>query len=331
MRVLVADDETASRSLLKAMVSRLGHDCLVASDGASAWELMRNGDIDLLFTNGRLPGLDGSPLCRRVREEVAGHYTYVVIVAGALDPDEILDAMSAGADDYIVKPVNPLDVQACLVAAERVTGLHRQLWRTRAQLEEANLELLGRSLTDPLTNLGNRRRLEEDLLKVHARSLRSREPYCVAVFDLDYFEDYNGRYGRPSGDEALREVAICLLRVVRAGESVYRYGGDEFLLVLTQCRQEEAVAAAERILHTVTLMALAHEGRPAGAPIVTLSAGVACHRLDSLWTVHDLVERAQHALRVAKDAGRGRVRADEPTDVAAELAVGGDAAPLSAL
>lgn len=312
MRVLVADDETASRSLLKAVATRLGHDCLVASDGTSAWELVRQGDIDLLFAHARLPGVDGPQLCRRVRDEITEHYTYVVMVAGELDPGEILDAMAAGADDYIVKPVNPLEVQACLVAAKRVTGLHRQLGRTRAELEEANLELLGRSLTDSLTNLGNRRRLEEDLLKIHARSLRSHEPYCVAVFDLDYFEDYNDHYGRDEGDEALRRVATCLLRVVRAGESVYRHGGDEFSLVMTNCHVDEAVAAAERILHTVKLMAMAHEGRRAGAPIVTLSAGVAGHLRDSPRTVRELVEHAEVALRAAKDAGGARVRAAEP-------------------
>lgn len=317
MRILIADAETANRSLIKALASRLGHDCLVASDGASAWELMRNADIDLLFTDGRLPGIDGPQLCRRVRGEITSRYTYVVIVAGALDAEEVLDAMDAGADDFIVKPVNPLEVQACLVAAERVTGLHRQLARGRAQLEEAHLELLGRSLTDPLTNLGNRRRLEEDLVKIHARSQRSREPYCVAVFDLDHFAHYNERYGRASGDEVLRQVSACLLRVVRAGESVYRYGGDELVLVMTSCREEEAVAAAERILHTVKLMALAHEGRPGTSPIVTLSAGVACHESDSPWTVLDLVEHADVARRAAKDAGGARVRA-------VEFASGGD-------
>jgi diguanylate cyclase (GGDEF)-like protein len=309
VRILIADAQATNRSLLKAMVSRLGHDCLVASDGASAWELMRNGDIDLLFAEGRLAHVDGPQLCRRVRSEITSHYTYVVIVASALDPDEVLDAMSAGADDYVVKPVNALDVQACLVAAERVTGLHRQLSRTRARLEEAHLELLGRSLTDPLTNLGNRRRLEEDLAKIHARSLRSHDPYCVAVFDLDHFAHYNDRYGHASGDEALRQVAACLLRVVRAGESVYRYGGDELVLVMNPCREDEAVAAAERILHTVKLMALTHEARPGGSTILTLSAGVACLTPGAQWSILELIELAEGAVRTAKGAGGARVRA----------------------
>jgi len=312
VRVLVADDDATSRVLLKAMATKLGHDCLVASDGSSAWDLLQSGDIDVLLTDWMMPGMDGTELCRRVRDEVTDNYTYIVIVTGLADPEQILEGMNAGADDYIVKPVNSLDVQTCLVAAERVTSLHRQLSLVRAQLQEANLELLGRSLTDSLTNLGNRRRMEEDLLKVHARALRSRQPYCVTMFDIDYFKFYNDRYGHPAGDEALRQVARCLNRVLRAGESVYRYGGEEFLLVMPHCTTDEAVAAAERVLHAVNLMAITHDARPAGPPTITLSAGVACHVPESEWTIHDLIERADQALYAAKLSGRNRVRAGVP-------------------
>ncbi len=320
MRILVADDDATSRVLLKAMASKLGHDCLVASDGSSAWELLQGGDIDVLLTDWMMPGVDGTELCRRVRHDVRDHYTYIVIVTGLADPEQILEGMSAGADDYMIKPVNPLDVQTCLVAAERVTNLHRQLSQVRAQLEEANLELLGRSLTDSLTNLGNRRRMEEDLLKIHARALRSQNSYCVTMFDIDYFKFYNDHYGHPAGDEALRQVARCLSRVVRAGEAVYRYGGEEFLLVMPNCEEDAAIAAAERVLHNVNLVAIPHEARPTSPPVITLSAGVACHTPESDFTIHDLIERADQALYSAKLSGRNRVRASVPalSDITSE-------------
>ncbi len=312
MRILVADDDATSRVLLKAMASKLGHDCLVASDGSAAWELLQSGDIDVLLTDWMMPGVDGTELCRRVRNEIKDNYTYIVLVTGLADPEQILEGMNSGADDYIVKPVNSLDVQTCLVAAERVTSLHRQVHQVRAQLEEVNLELLGRSLTDSLTNLGNRRRMEEDLLKVHARALRSQNSYCVTMFDIDYFKFYNDHYGHPAGDEALRQVAKCLNRVVRSGESVYRYGGEEFLLVMPNCHVDDAIAAAERVLHSVNLISIPHEARPTPPPIVTLSAGVACHSPDSDLTIHDLIEHADQALYSAKLSGRNRVRAGLP-------------------
>ena len=312
MRVLVADDDATSRVLLKAMASKLGHDVLVASDGESAWKLLQGSDIDVLLTDWMMPGVDGPELCRRVRHEVKDHYTYIVIVTGLADPEQILEGMGAGADDYLVKPVNSLDVQTLFVAAERVTRLHRQLQPVRAQLEEANLELLGRSLTDPLTNLGNRRRMEEDLLRVHARALRSGQSYCITMFDIDYFKFYNDRYGHPTGDEALRQVAACLNRVLREGECVYRYGGEEFLLVMPNCGVDSAVAAAERALHAVNLLYIPHDARPSAPAYITLSAGVACHTPDSDYTIHELVERADQALYAAKLSGRNRVRSTVP-------------------
>jgi PleD family two-component response regulator len=123
-----------------------------------------------------------------------------------------------------------------LVAAERVTILHRQLARVRAQLEGANLELLGRSLTDSLTNLGNRRRMEQDLLQVHARALRAQNSYCVTMFDIDCFKFFNDHYGHRAGDQALRQFAASLNRVARTGESVYRHGGEEFRLVMSNSK-----------------------------------------------------------------------------------------------
>ena len=313
MKVLVADDDATSRVLLKAMASKLGHDVLVASDGESAWKLMLGSDIDVLLTDWMMPGVDGPELCRRVRHEIKDHYTYVVIVTGLADPAQILEGRGAGADDYLVKPVNSLDVQTLFVAAERVTRLHRQLQRVRAQLEEANLELLGRSLTDSLTNLGNRRRMEEDLLRVHARSLRSGRSYSVAMFDIDYFKFYNDHYGHPTGDEALCKVAACLNRVLREGECIYRYGGEEFLLVMPDCGEDDAVAAAERALHAVSILNIPHVARPSAPPVITLSAGVAMHTPESEDTIHELIERADQALYAAKLSGRNRVR----TNVAA--------------
>ena len=151
MRILIADDDATSRLLLKAMASKLGHECLVAEDGSSAWELLSSEGIDVLLTDWMMPGLDGPELCRRVRDELSGHYIYIVLITGLGHPEQVLEGMGAGADDYLIKPVDPFAVQTRLVAAERVTSLHRQVADFRAQLEQANIELLERSLTDPLT------------------------------------------------------------------------------------------------------------------------------------------------------------------------------------
>lgn len=307
MRILIADDDVTSRLVLKAMATKLGHECIVAEDGSSAWDLLSTSGVDVLLTDWMMPGLDGPELCRRVREELAGGYVYIVLVTGLADPQQVLEGMSAGADDYLVKPVDPFAVQTRLVAAARVTALHRQVADFRAQLELANLELRDQSLTDALTGLGNRRRMEEDLERAHARAMRVGRPYSVAMFDVDHFKLYNDHYGHLAGDHALRQVAECLASSVRAGEVVYRYGGEEFLLLLPECDAEGAATAARRAVRTVFDAAMPHDARPTAPAVVTLSGGVSSWSPGSALEVRDVLHDADVALFGAKSAGRNTV------------------------
>jgi diguanylate cyclase (GGDEF)-like protein len=307
MRVLIADDDATSRLMLKATATRLGHECLVATDGSSAWQMLSSQAIDVLLTDWMMPGVDGPELCRRVREDLGGRYVYIVLITGLGNPEQVLEGMSAGADDYLIKPVLPFAVQTRLVAAERVTLLHRQVLDFRAQLEQANLDLLGQSLTDALTGLGNRRRMEQDLASTHARALRVGRPYAVAMFDIDHFKLYNDHYGHLAGDDALRHVAHCIDEAVRAGERIYRYGGEEFLLLLPDASPRDATAAARRIQRAVSDTPLDHTARPTEPPIVTLSGGVACWTPDSNLSSPELIDHADQALFQAKTAGRNRV------------------------
>ena len=289
------------------MVSKLGHECRVAEDGSRAWELLSSERFEVLLTDWQMPGVDGPELCRRVRGEQDGRYIYIVMITGLGNPEQVLEGMGAGADDYLIKPVDSFAVQARLVAAERVTNLHRVVAHFRVQLEHANVELLQRSLTDPLTGLGNRRRMEEDLAHTHARALRVGRAYGVVLFDIDHFKLYNDHYGHLAGDDALRQLARCLDKVVRAGESTYRYGGEEFLVLLPDCSAEEAVAAARRICRETADMAIPHEGMPTPPQFVTLSGGVSCWKPGSELSATELVKHADEALFDAKSAGRNRV------------------------
>jgi diguanylate cyclase (GGDEF)-like protein len=307
LRILIADDDATSRLVLEAMGSKLGHQCVVAQDGSRAWELLSSEGIDVLLTDWQMPGVDGPELCRRVRNELSGSYIYIVLITGLGNPEQVLEGMGAGADDYLVKPVDAFAVQTRLVAAERVTNLHRQVAHFREKLEQANFELLDRSLTDPLTGLGNRRRMEEDLARTHAQALRMERAYGMVLFDIDHFKLYNDHYGHLAGDEALRQIARCLGRVVRAGESSYRYGGEEFLVLLPDCNAEEAAIAARRICGEVANTAIPHDARPTAPPFVTLSGGVSCWKPGSVFSVTELLNQADKALFSAKSAGRNRI------------------------
>jgi diguanylate cyclase (GGDEF)-like protein len=308
MRVLVADDDATGRLLLKSIVTNLGHECLVAEDGSSAWDLLSSRPIDVLLTDWMMPGIDGPELCRRVREEPADHYVYIVLATGLDHHEHVLEGMSAGADDYLIKPVNSFAVETRLVAAERVTELHQRLARKEAELQRLNIELLDRSLTDQLTGIGNRRRMEEEISHIHARAVRMGRTYGVALFDIDHFKLYNDYYGHIGGDETLRRVAEFIDRMSRTGECVCRFGGEEFLLLVPDCRPADAVfVTAERVRQTVADAAIPHEARPSAPPFVTVSAGVACWTPGSPLSAQQVVEQADAALFEAKSAGRNRV------------------------
>jgi diguanylate cyclase (GGDEF)-like protein len=217
--------------------------------------------------------------------------------------------MEAGADDYLVKPVDPFALQTRLIAAQRVTELHHALGH-------AKLELAKLARTDPLTQLSNRLRLHEDLVAVHERARRSRRPFCVALGDLDGFKSYNDTYGHLQGDEALRRVGLTIASHVRAGDGAYRYGGEEFLILLPDDTAEQAVVGMERLRAAIEDLAIPHAGRrPPG--IITLSIGIAGWSPDHDDTPAQVLAAADLALYAAKQHGRNRVVA--PNRTASEI------------
>ena len=185
--------------------------------------------------------------------------------------------MSAGADDYLTKPVDAFAVQARLVAAERVTSLHSKLAATqgRARAGEHSTFWSSRGPTSSPAS-GNRRRMEEDLARVHARAVRVDRSYGVALFDIDHFKLYNDHYGHIAGDEALRQIAARIELVVRASDCCYRFGGEEFLLLVQDCDFVNSLfAAGERVRQAVVDAGIPHEARPSDPPVATVSGGVA--------------------------------------------------------
>jgi two-component system chemotaxis response regulator CheY len=306
--VLVADDEATTRLVVKAAVQKLGHECFVAEDGDRAWTLLQTSPVDVLLTDWMMPGLDGPELCRRLRARQSDHYTYILLATSMSERDDILSGMQAGADDSLIKPIDPFSVQTRLIAAERVTALHHQLAEFRTQLEQLNDEFAEQARTDALTQLGNRRRLQEDLATLHARARRHHRPYSIAMCDLDHFKAYNDTYGHGQGDKALQQVAAVLAADPRTEDCAYRYGGEEFVIVFSDANLSAAASATERLRSAVQALAIPHAGhRPPG--IMTISAGVATFDPDSDVGPDIVLEYADQALYTAKQHGRNRVAA----------------------
>jgi two-component system chemotaxis response regulator CheY len=300
MKILAVDDDAVSRVVVQAMVTSLGHECILAANGREAWAVLQGTPVDVVISDRVMPDMDGLELCRRIREELTEAYTYVVLASGLHEPARAREGMLAGADDYLSKPLNRDELQLRLIAAERVSGLHRRL-------EALNAELRATARRDPLTGLSNRRRLEEDLAALADRVERYGYRYSVALLDVDHFKAYNDLYGHPAGDEVLRTVATVLADNSRVGDSCYRYGGEEFLCVFPEQPADRALAAVNRARAAVQALAVPHGGSPEHG-ILTLSGGVA-EVVPGAADTAAALQRADEALYRAKAAGRNTVLA----------------------
>jgi diguanylate cyclase (GGDEF)-like protein len=298
VKVLVADDDYGSRLVAKAAVEQSGHECIVAADGSSAWELYRQHRPQVVVTDLMMPGLNGLELCRAIRSAEEDSYTYLVLVTSKDAREDVVAGMHAGADDYVAKPLDPFALHTRLLVAQRVTSLHTDLARYRAALAE-------QARTDPLTKLHNRLKLSEDLERLHDRSARYGTDYSLAICDVDNFKRYNDLYGHLAGDLALQSVAASLAAQGRESDGIYRFGGEEFLFLLPGQTVSGAEARLARALEAVRGLGIAHSGNPSGT--LTLSAGLSAFVPDHRVSSERLLKEADMALYTAKSAGRNRV------------------------
>jgi diguanylate cyclase (GGDEF)-like protein len=305
MRVLVVDDDPISLRILTTVVQTTGHECVGARDGDTAWQVLSTDRFDVVVSDLQMPGLDGLELCRRIREQEG--YTYVVLVTSRSEPDEALRGMRAGADDYLTKPIDVAALRLRMVAAERVTALHARLAGQQAELERLNDRLATAARIDALTGLRNRRALDEDLPTLAARHQRYGHELSAVMLDVDHFKTYNDRFGHPAGDETLRRVAGVLITQGRQTDQFYRYGGEEFLCLLSQ-GTDTAVRTADRLRRAVEDLGIPHPGSP--HQVVTFSAGVATWH-DGIPAPEALLKAADEALYRAKAGGRNAVRVSE--------------------
>jgi diguanylate cyclase (GGDEF)-like protein len=263
-----------------------------------------------------MPGMDGIELCRQIRALDSDRYTYFVLLTAMTELEHAVTAMTAGADDFMVKPLDRSRLEATLIAARRVTALHHELRDQRSALVRLNSLLHDDARRDPLTLLGNRLRMDEDLAAAAARVDRYRHTYSLALFDIDYFKAYNDTFGHIAGDEALRRVAQVLGGSGRTGDMAYRYGGEEFLVLLPEQTLGAATEVIERIRAAVEALALPN---PTKRPSewLTVSAGIAESSAASPLDIVSWLGRADVALYQAKGGGRNRVVAVAVTAEAA--------------
>ena len=308
--VLVVDDDEPSRAALCEALAALGHRPRVARSAMEALQLHAARRADVIVSHWAMPGsMDGMELCRRVRAMDHGGYTYLLFTSGQATKRDFVEAVRAGADDYLVKPVDHDELEARMLAAERVVRTHRELAERNAHLRHDSQASFRAARTDPLTHVHNRLRLGEDLRALQAEVSRYGRRLSVAMCDLDQFKLYNDHFGHPAGDEALRQVAQAIRGSLRRADRVYRYGGEEFLVMLPEQGHDRAELAMSRVRAAVEGLALQHAPGTART-VLTVSVGLASVAPQGEHSVQEAIERADRAMYRTKREGGNAVAVD---------------------
>ncbi|MGH7720902.1 MAG: diguanylate cyclase [Gemmatimonadaceae bacterium] len=303
-RILIVDDKEDNVEILRARLEASGYRTLSATGGEAALTLIAEEPPDLVLLDVMMPHMDGHEVARRIKGD--GSLPFIpIIMQTALDAVENkVEGLDAGADDYITKPINFLELEARVRAMLRLKASQHNLAIANDKLAIANDELSRIAVTDGLTGLYNRRHLEERLREMFEHSARLHEPLACVLFDLDHFKSVNDTYGHQVGDEVLKQLAGLLKQSAREVDRVGRYGGEEFMVILPGTVLDAAVTFAERARQEVEQRVFTYQG---GTLRRTLSAGVSAWPHPRIRHRDELVRAADEALYAAKALGRNRV------------------------
>ena len=318
MRVLVVEDDPVARKLICFHLAKEGHSVISAANGREGLKLAFEHYPHLVVTDWMMPEMDGIELVRALRRSEEGQFLQIILLTGREDEARVVEAFEAGTDEYLVKPLNSRILLARVRSAQRVVALSQQVRadaedrnRQVAEMAVLNRKLQLAALTDPLTELPNRRQAIDRLEQELATSLRDGLPLSAIMIDIDRFKTINDQYGHDTGDAVLKEVAQILRACLRSTELVCRVGGEEFLVLCPRSNTAKAALIAERMRQACESTVIRH-GRFQGA--VTLSLGVA--ELDrGSPSVDRMLKTADERTYLAKRAGRNRVVAEDGTGV----------------
>ncbi|UCG10963.1 MAG: diguanylate cyclase [Deltaproteobacteria bacterium] len=286
--VLSVDDDAEMLVLLHQVVSRLGHSSVTAVDGVDALDKISTRRFDIVITDINMPRMDGLELLKRIKDDFED--IDVVAVTGYHAEYKYTDVIDLGASDFISKPFhfNELEAKINRIIRER----------------ELRAELKRLSVRDGLTGLYNRRYFDENLKREAIRASRQHYGLFLLLIDIDNFKEYNDRFGHQQGDELLKELARIMLLFSRENvDSVYRYGGDEFAVIIPHADKEQARMVARRLRRRFNEAKLGPTSLSMG--IAKLEGGV-----ESLeQNIENLLRTADQYLYLAKHNGGNQVRA----------------------
>lgn len=288
--VLVVDDDRVNRM---ALAELLRSECrlVLAKDGPSALQRLRDEDISLVLLDVSMPGMDGYEVLAQIKAGERTSDIGVIFITGHTDEADEERGLLLGAADYVSKPIRPAIVRARI-------QVHLKLAMQRRELERLSMQ-------DGLTGIANRRRFDEALDRACRYAARTGEPVGLAMFDVDHFKQYNDFYGHGAGDEALRQVSEVLARYAgRPYDVTARYGGEEFVLLMQEPTNFASIL--ERLSQDIMALRIPH-ARSDTAEVLTISGGGLVAHLSTPANPAMLLQHADVLLYRAKSAGRNRI------------------------
>lgn len=308
MCILIVDDSRTCRNLIHSFLSGAKFTNLVMTKSAvEAFGILgmshpsdRALAVDLILMDIVMKGVSGIEATLQIKQTEALCDVPIVMITGSEKKETFEEAFTAGAVDYISKPVDKMELRVRVRSAlklKREIDLRKQ--------RERELELL--SSLDGLTGIANRRVFDSALENEWKRDRREGKPLSVVMIDIDYFKPYNDYNGHQIGDDCLKQIGRALGSVPkRAGDLVARYGGEEFVVILPRTDSVHANGIAERLRAKVISLAIPHP-YPEAAKVVSVSLGVATVIPTQNGSPADLLNMADKALYQAKKGGRNKV------------------------
>ncbi|MFQ5677437.1 MAG: diguanylate cyclase, partial [bacterium] len=288
--------------LLKTYLSAEGYDVISARDGEEGMQKVNAEHPDLVLLDVMMPKMNGFEVCKAIKGDETTKYIPVILVTALNELEDKIKGMDAGADDFLSKPFNKLELLVRVRSLLRIKYLHDELQDKVIELQKTKEELRQLAITDGLTGLYNYRYFKEQLQQELNRARRHNLNISLVMIDIDHFKHYNDTNGHPAGDEVLKSIARLLKNNIRNIDFAARYGGEEFSLILIETDKSSAGFVAEKIRKLVEENPFEFEdAQPSGK--LTISTGVATFPEDGEGFA-DLVTRADQRLYLAKEAGR---------------------------
>jgi diguanylate cyclase (GGDEF)-like protein len=304
MKILIVDDSRTIRAALAQLVEKMGHNVLQASDGIEAVEVYLRECPDLVLIDVVMPTCDGYEAARRMRAGRPDQWAPIIFLSSMEDDQDLERAIEAGGDDYLVKPVSYVVLNAKIRAMQRIDAMNRKLQEVSTQLATANRELEHLSHQDALTHIANRRHFDSYLAQELRRAAREKTALSLILLDVDHFKPFNDRYGHQAGDECLRQVATVLSAACRRpADLAARYGGEEFAIILPDTPPEGCVLVADAMRLGLEKLGVENAGSSC-SKFVTASQGIVTLQPGAEANAEQLIAAADQALYAAKQKGR---------------------------